>query len=72
MLDDEASISIYSEIAGDEDRTHKKLHILDGGKPVEISTLSPMIKALEQKQQFTRFYFEKAEDRDKARGRMGS
>lgn len=71
ILDDKASISIYSEIGGDDDRTHKKLHVLDGGMPVEISALSDMIKALERKTQFTRFYFEKEEDRDKARGQKG-
>ncbi|GAB1581018.1 hypothetical protein [Phyllobacterium phragmitis] len=71
MLDEKASISIYSEIGGDEDRMHKKLHILDGGEPKEISALSPMIKALEKKEQFTRFYFEKEEDRDAARGKKG-
>ncbi|KUM25647.1 hypothetical protein AU467_25360 [Mesorhizobium loti] len=71
ILDEKAAISIYSEIGGDEDRTHKKLHILDGGKPVEISVLSPMIKALERKQQFTRLYFENDQDRDKARGKKG-
>lgn len=30
-----------------------------------------MIKALERKSQFTRFYFEKEEDRDKARRQKG-
>jgi HD superfamily phosphohydrolase len=71
MLDDKASISIYSEVGGDDDRTHKKLHVLDGGKPIEISGPSPMIRALEPKKQFTRLYFEKAEDRDRARGKKG-
>lgn len=71
MLDDKASISIYSEVGGDEDRIHKKLHVLDGGKPVEISVPSSMIRTLEQKRQFTRLYFENAEDRDKARGKRG-
>ncbi|MFB9950073.1 HD domain-containing protein [Rhizobium puerariae] len=71
MIDEKASISIYSEIGGDDDRTHKKLHILDGGKPVEISRLSDIIKALEKKEQFTRFYFEKEEDREKAQRKKG-
>jgi len=76
ILDEKASISIYSEIGGDDDRTHKKLHVLDGGQPVEISKLSPLIQALEKKQQFTRFYFDKSrsatrqgEERERDRGR---
>lgn len=67
MLDDKASISIYSEIGGDEDRVHKKLHVLDAGKPVEISSVSPLIRALENKKPFLRFYFENAADRERAR-----
>jgi HD superfamily phosphohydrolase len=67
MLDDGASISIYAEVGGDEEKMHKKLHILDGQHPVEISKLSPLIRALEEKVQFTRFYFENTIDRDRAR-----
>lgn len=67
MLDDKASIGIYAEIGGDDDRMHKKLHILDGNKPVEISKLSPLIQALETKKQFTRLYFSAVCDRDTAR-----
>jgi len=67
ILDDKATIGIYAEIGGDEERIHKKLHILHGDKPVEISALSPLIKALETKKQFTRLYF--AEDADRARAR---
>lgn len=67
MLDDKASISIYSEIGGDEDRMHKKLHVLDAGQPVEISKVSPLIQALEDKKQFTRFYFEQVADRERAK-----
>jgi HD superfamily phosphohydrolase len=67
MLDDKAAIGIYSEIGGDEERMHKKLHILDNGNPVEISRLSALIHALETKKQFTRLYFAAAADRDAAR-----
>lgn len=67
MLDDKAAIGIYAEIGGDEERMHKKLHILDGDNPVEISKLSPLIEALETKKQFTRLYFADAADRDAAR-----
>ncbi len=47
IRDDKAAIGIHAEIGGDEDRMHKRLHILDGGTPTEISKLSPLIKALE-------------------------
>ncbi|MGB3391038.1 MAG: hypothetical protein WBA88_24005 [Pseudaminobacter sp.] len=67
MLDDKAAIGIYAEIGGDEERMHKKLHILDGDKPVEISGLSPLIHALETKKQFTRLYFSDTAERDAAR-----
>ncbi len=67
ILDDKAAIGIYAEIGGDEDRMHKKLHILDGNAPKEISVLSPLIKTLEKKKQFTRFYFANLTDRDAAR-----
>ncbi|CAN7538192.1 HD domain-containing protein [Mesorhizobium sp. LjRoot246] len=67
MLDDKAAIGIYAEIGGDEERMHKKLHILDGDNPVEISKLSSLIEALETKKQFTRLYFADATERDAAR-----
>ena len=69
MLDDKAAIGIYAEIGGDEERMHKKLHILDDSKPIEISKLSPLIRALEMKKHFTRFYFANLADRDSARQR---
>ncbi|EAQ34815.1 hypothetical protein NB311A_19632 [Nitrobacter sp. Nb-311A] len=67
LIDDKASIGIYAEIGGDEERMHKKLHILDGGEPQEISKLSSLIDALVTKKQFTRLYFADVADRDAAR-----
>lgn len=67
MLDDKAAMGMYAEIGGDEERMHKKLHILDGEKPVEITKLSPLIHALETKKQFTRLYFADPARRDEAR-----
>ena len=67
LVDEGASIGIYGEIGGDEERMHKKLHVLDGGVPTEISKLSPLIGALVDKKQFTRVYFEDVADRDAAR-----
>lgn len=67
MLDEKAAIGIYAEVGGDEEKMHKKLHILDANTPVEISKLSDLIRVLEPKKQFTRLYFSKKEDRDTAR-----
>jgi HD superfamily phosphohydrolase len=71
ILDDKAAIGIYSEIGGDEERMHKRLHILDGNAPKEVNTLSLLLEALEKKKQFIRFYFAEAADRDEARGIKG-
>lgn len=67
LVDEKASIGIYAEIGGDEERRHEKLHILDGDKPIEISQLSRLVEALETKMQFIRLYFKDAADRDAAR-----
>jgi len=67
LIDEKASIGIYAEIGGDEERMHKKLHILDGTNPVEISQLSRLVEALETKMQFIRLYFKDVTDRDAAR-----
>ncbi|RWM88951.1 MAG: HD domain-containing protein [Mesorhizobium sp.] len=71
IRDDSAAVSIYTQIGGDDDKTHKKLHILDGGKPVEISSLSGVVRALEAKSQFIRYYFENDSDRDLAKKGKG-
>lgn len=67
LKDEGAKASIYTQIGGDDDRMHKKLHVLDGGKPVEISKLSEIIKALATGKAFTRYYFESESDRDMAK-----
>jgi len=67
IKDDQATLTIYSTIGGDEEKIHKRLHILDASKPKEISDISPMIKALSNKQMPIRFFFENKEDRDSAR-----
>ncbi len=45
---------------------HNKLHILDAGKPREISEISKMIETLASKRHFTRYYFAESSDRDAA------
>ncbi len=71
IKDEGASINIYTEIGGDDEKTHKKLHIMDAGKPKEITTLSELVKTLADKQVFTRYYFESESDRDAARKTKG-
>jgi hypothetical protein len=74
IKDEDASVTIYTQIGGDEDRMHKKLHILDARGPREIVELSSVIKELAAKRRFVRYYFAKEIDRDRARalgeGRM--
>ena len=70
--DPDAAISIYAQIGGDDEKVHKKLHVLDQAEgPREITTLSKMIETLRSKRQFTRYYFADEADRDKARQRKG-
>jgi HD superfamily phosphohydrolase len=72
IRDERASISIYTQIGGDDRRAHKRLHILDPRKgPVEITELSPLIMSLRDKRTFARYYFESGADRDAARKRRG-
>lgn len=71
IKDDGATLNIYSEVGGDEERIHKRLHILDGKKPREITEVSPMIQALKDKRTFTRFFFENELERDQARNKGG-
>ena len=67
IKDEGASISIYTQIGGDDERTHKKLHIIDAGKPTEITLLSRLVETLKDKKTYTRYYFEAESDRDTAR-----
>jgi len=66
VKDEDASVTIYTQIGGDDDKFHKKLHIRDAKGPREITELSIMIKALAEKNQFIRYYFAEESDRQKA------
>lgn len=68
--DEGAAIGIYTQIGGDDERAHKKLHILDEATgPTEISRVSKVVDALASKAQFTRYYFESESERDQAKRR---
>jgi uncharacterized protein len=67
IKDDGAAINIYTQIGGDDDLAHKKLHILDAGTPTEITKLSKVVEALSGKKSFTRYYFDTEALRDTAK-----
>jgi hypothetical protein len=67
LRDEDATISIYTQIGGDDERTHKKLHVFDADEPKEITHLSPLVETLKDKKTYTRYYFEVESDRDAAR-----
>jgi HD superfamily phosphohydrolase len=72
IKDESAAVSIYTQIGGDDERAHKRLHILDARKgPVEITEVSPLIRTLREPRKFTRYDFEQDADRDAARQRRG-
>ncbi len=72
IRDAEAGISIYTQVGGDDEKVHKKLHVLDQAiGPREITTLSKMIETLRTKRPFTRYYFADESDRDRARQPRG-
>jgi hypothetical protein len=72
IKDEGASISIYTQIGGDDERAHKRLHILDAKEgPIEITKVSTMIDSLGEAKKFTRYYFENAVERDAARLKAG-
>ena len=68
IFKDEITLKIYSEVGGDEERMHKRLHVYDGGRVEEISghKISPLVNALINKKYFRRFYFENEADRKNA------
>lgn len=66
IRDEGASISLYTQIGGDDEKTHKKIRILDAGNPKEITELSDIVKELAKKKQFVRYYFANAGDREAA------
>jgi HD superfamily phosphohydrolase len=72
IKDESAAVSIYTQIGGDDERAHKRLHILDAREgPVEITKVSRIIESLREPKKFTRYYFEHDTDRDAARQPRG-
>lgn len=65
--DQSAKVGIYTQIGGDDERMHKKLHIVDSRGPREITGFSKLIEELAEPKQFTRYYFENESDRQMAK-----
>ena len=68
LKDESASLGIYSQIGGDDEKAHKKLRILYAdGADHEISSVSDPIKVMTQKKRLLiRYYFANEADRTKA------
>lgn len=66
LKDEGAKLNIYTQVGGDEERMHKKLHVLDAGRPVEISSQSELVRTLVAPKNFTRYYFSTESDRNAA------
>jgi uncharacterized protein len=71
LKDEGAAISIYTQIGGDDERAHKRLHVLDNDKPLEITTISKAVESMRVPKKFTRYYFEDEIVRDRAIGKRG-
>lgn len=65
--DADAKVGIYTQIGGDDERMHKKLHIVDSRGPREITGFSRMIAELADPKQFVRYYFQNESDRESAK-----
>jgi pyruvate-formate lyase len=70
--DEGAALGLYTEVGGDDDKIHKKLHIVDAEGAQEVSLHSRLIRNLAEapKRRLTRYYFENESDRETARAIM--
>jgi hypothetical protein len=67
IKDEQVSLSIYSQVGGDDEKAHKKLRIKEpNGHIREIFKLSKLVEHLAISQRLVRYYFENEEDRQKA------
>lgn len=64
IFEDRASLSIYKNPSREAVKPHKRVHIRrDGGKVIDITSLSKPIAALYQEQEMLRYYFLNEADR---------
>jgi hypothetical protein len=65
-------MNLYTQIGGDDERLHKRLHILDAREgPIEITKVSAITRALLNQKKFIRYFFPEDSDRDAARAKGG-
>jgi HD superfamily phosphohydrolase len=69
IKDEDARLTIYNEVGGDEEKAHKKLRILNpDGQIREITEVSSYLKEV-AKISLTRYYFRNHDDRETARAK---
>jgi len=72
IRDADARLTIYTQVAGDDEKAHKKLRILEpNGKTPEITKLSGIVRAFAEGLKLTRYYFADAKDRNEAKALGG-
>lgn len=68
VLKDQARISAYTHVGGDDVLAHKTLRIADSaGRPREITRVSKVVDGDSLRKSFARFFFEDEAQRDRAR-----
>lgn len=66
VFEDRAPLSIYKDPSKETVKPHKRVHIRrDGGRVVDITSLSKPVAALYQEQEILRYYFINQDDRTK-------
>lgn len=72
VFEDRASLSIYKDPSKESVKPHKRVHIRrEGGRVVDIASLSMPVAALYQEQEILRYYFVNEKDRKKVQDIMG-
>jgi uncharacterized protein len=72
VFEDRAPLSIYKDPSKESVKPHKRVHIRrEGGKVVDIASLSKPVEALFQEQEILRYYFVNEKDRKKVQDITG-
>ncbi len=72
VFEDRAPLSIYRDPSKETVKPHKRVHIRrEGGRVVDITSLSKPVAALYQEQEILRYYFVNESDRKKVQDVTG-
>jgi uncharacterized protein len=72
VFEDRAPLSIYKDPSKESVKPHKRVHIRrEGGRVVDIASLSKPVAALYQEQEILRYYFVNEKDRKKVQDITG-